>query len=814
MSDSSKKPEFIFEPDTALNNAATRGDINEVKRILNDNPNYTIHPGRTRTPLHYAAIYGHRDIVKILLEHREPVDARTRQGWTPLFFAALYDSPGVVATLLDAGADINAQTSPTAQYNILYTPLHIAAPLQNCDVVHLLVAKGASVTKTAANGTRALHIAVVHERPLNALILCAFGSDPHARDNNGKTAYDYASRVRQPLHDEMKNILKKWSFQLENLTWLRTNLIKFVDDTGKINVRSLMLGASHSMDELGLVYAVEVGGAKFINWRDSGGRTALHNAAVRGNYRGVEYLLKKGADVNYVTKNHKWTALLLAINIGHKETVHTLIRHGADLEAKTDQGDNAITLARKWKYTKIVNLLESVTNSRGLKVPANGSSPARGSSPNSFKMIRADDEVFTPPTTQAMRQVRIVKSPKINESKSDKPKEASGAIEHSSDTGSDVEGGFDGGLFSTSVPDSSLAQPKTFNELTSTWRNYFDFKEKDKRIRVAILDTGIDIDHEDWLQPRALRFEHGKPVPAIGEPRQIDRIKNKMNFCGGSETDIQDVDGHGTQVSSIILRLAPRADIDIARVCVGNRNRGTTDGKNTDGSSAERCPQPTAVAKAIDWAIENHADIINMSFGYEYSPSIVREALKRAQKKKIVVFAAMSNGGSYQKSTWPAREEICAIGIHSCDENGTKSGFTPLPHPHTDNFMVVGDNVLTHWPMAKGTPFRLDSGTSFATPVAAAMAALILAFVEQSICKEHRRKAQELIGLGVLEELRENSGMIRLLQSVSFSGPDSGYLLIHPQLLWKDLQFPHKKSKEPSKCREHAWDVIINALMP
>ncbi|KAI0885920.1 ankyrin [Annulohypoxylon maeteangense] len=802
-----------FEPDTALNNAAKKGDINAVRRIFKDNPNYAILPGRTRTPLHYAAMDGHHDVVKILLAHGEPVDAPTRQGWTPLTFAAIGGHSYVAATLIYAKADVNSQILPTAVSNAGYTPLHIAASLDSCDVLHLLVAKGALVKQTATSGVQPLHIAVKYGRRLNTLILCAFGSDPYAKDSNGEDAYDYADKLHQPLRGEIRDIINKWCFQLENLSWLRANLGNFVTVAGKIEVRSLLARASNSTDELSLVYAAEVGDAKFIDCRDTGGRTPLHNATVRGNFTGAEYLLNKGVDVNCRSKNRKWTALLMAVDIGHEKLVRALIQHGAYIEAETDQGDNAITLARKWNHTKIADFLETLASPKGLTVPPSRS-PARRRSPSPFRMIRAENETFMSPTAQAIRQVRIVRPPKFKKSEPNQSEEVVGDIELNPNTDPEVDGGFDGGLFSTSIPDSGLVQPKTFNELTSTWRNYFDFKEKDKRIKVAVLDTGIDLDHEDWLQPRALRFEHGKQVPATGEPRQIDRIKNKINFCGGSETDVQDLDGHGTQVAGIILRLAPRADIDIARVCVGNRNRGITEGKSADVSSAERCPQPTAVAKAIDWAIENHADIINMSFGYEYSPGIVREALKRAQKERIVVFAAMSNGGSYQKSTWPAREEACAIGIHSCDENGTKSGFTPLPNLNTDNFMVVGDNVLTHWPMIKGNSFRLDSGTSFAAPVAASMAALILAFVEQSICKGHRRKAQELIGEEVLDELRENSGMIRLLKSVSFPGPDSGYLLIHPQLLWKDLQFSLRKSKDPSKCREHAWDVIVNALIP
>ncbi|KAI1373580.1 peptidase S8/S53 domain-containing protein [Hypoxylon crocopeplum] len=422
-------------------------------------------------------------------------------------------------------------------------------------------------------------------------------------------------------------------------------------------------------------------------------------------------------------------------------------------------------------------------------------------------MFKADKEAFRPPTAQAMRQVRIVKPPdagvipddyfiKFGKQPNKSPRHDATEVKPDPEPSVIVEGGFDGELFSKPVPASGLVQPKVFDKLLETWRDHFDFKEADKRIRVAILDTGIDLDHEDWLQPRAVRFEDGKPVPASGEPRQIDRIRNKMNFCGGSETNVQDIDGHGTQVASIILRLAPRAEVDIARVCVGSR---------IGGSSADRCPQPSAVAKAIDWAISNRVSIINMSFGYKWFNKDVREALSRARHNNIVVFAAMSNGGIFEPASWPAREAEYAIGIHSCDNDGKRSGFTAPPAPDNPNFMVVGENIVTHRPKAKGGGFKLDDGTSFATPVAASMAALILAFVEQKICKMERRRAQELV---VLEDLYGHR-MALLLKSIS-TLDDPRYLLIHPKLLWKDCRAGESKEQ----CRSRAWDVIKKALEP
>lgn len=212
--------------------------------------------------------------------------------------------------------------------------------------------------------------------------------------------------------------------------------------------------------------------------------------------------------------------------------------------------------------------------------------------------------------------------------------------------------------------------------------------------------------------------------------------------------------------------------------------------------------------QAINWAIKKEVKIINMSFGFDNFDLKVDEALRLARNQSILIFAAMANEGMYKPAAWPARKSDDVIGIHSCVEMGkVSSRFTPQCVEGNSNFMVVGEGIIAHWPTAKGGGFRPVEGTSFATPVAVSMAALILAFANQKRCRklweENKKKVR-------VEELGSNSGMRRVLQEISELSTDK-YLWIDPMLLW--ARFPEDgEDNTVEAMREHGWKVIRRAL--
>jgi hypothetical protein len=128
------------------------------------------------------------------------------------------------------------------------------------------------------------------------------------------------------------------------------------------------------------------------------------------------------------------------------------------------------------------------------------------------------------------------------------------------------------------------------------------------------------------------------------------------------------------------------------------------------------------------------ADIISLSFGFPRRFRRIHQEIEDAMHRGKVVFAAASNDGGNTARIYPANQEgvIC---VHSMDGLSNASLFNPTALDNTDNFCVVGEHIEAAWPSHTteelGGTKRL-TGNSFATPVAVAIAAFMIGFVDQN----------------------------------------------------------------------------------
>lgn len=141
-----------------------------------------------------------------------------------------------------------------------------------------------------------------------------------------------------------------------------------------------------------------------------------------------------------------------------------------------------------------------------------------------------------------------------------------------------------------------------------------------------------------------------------------------------------------------------------------------------------------------------------MSFGWTEKDYSVASAIDYAVARGVLLCAAASNEGANDEVAFPARYApvIC---VHSANENGKPSDFTPNCLPSEHNFAVLGENVQAAWPGQNDG--RSLNGTSVATPILAAVMALIIEFVDQKPrktpeekrIKDHRVMTQVLLAM-------------------------------------------------------------------
>jgi Subtilase family len=168
---------------------------------------------------------------------------------------------------------------------------------------------------------------------------------------------------------------------------------------------------------------------------------------------------------------------------------------------------------------------------------------------------------------------------------------------------------------------------------------------------------------------------------------------------------------HGTSiVGAIVSRIrlrgtAPGAHILVARAFGTNRN--SMDGKTTD------------IIKAIEWAMQRNARVINMSFAGSRDPAIERH-LAWARQRGIILVAAAGNAGPTSPPLFPAANPA-VIAVTATDENdqifrGANRG---------NHIAIAAPGVGLFLPTV-GSDYRMTSGTSFSAAEITGVIALML----------------------------------------------------------------------------------------
>lgn len=239
--------------------------------------------------------------------------------------------------------------------------------------------------------------------------------------------------------------------------------------------------------------------------------------------------------------------------------------------------------------------------------------------------------------------------------------------------------------------------------------DYLKKKNRNKKITVAVIDTGVDLDHS-YLKGRVLKNGY--------DFVENDRVPDDRNL-------------HGTHVAGIIVDCTKElGNIKILPVRVLDANgRGTT----------------LNIINGINYSAKKKADIINLSLGgTRLFDSQEDKALKNVQKKGCICVVAAGNESRNTKYCCPAHITSC-ITVAAVDSNLRRAYFSN--YGKAVDVAAPGVGIISSIP---GNKYKSESGTSMAAPHVSGMIALLkLNYPNLKPSNVHKYMEKVCVNLGV-----------------------------------------------------------------
>ncbi|HUJ39260.1 MAG TPA: S8 family serine peptidase [Candidatus Acidoferrales bacterium] len=241
---------------------------------------------------------------------------------------------------------------------------------------------------------------------------------------------------------------------------------------------------------------------------------------------------------------------------------------------------------------------------------------------------------------------------------------------------------------------------------------------------VADIDTGVDTTHPALMpillpgydftrnQPGASEWlDVGEGMPASGgqTPQTVFVQQSTAAVLDQSTAAVLDGGpysdfGHGTMTAGLIHLVAPTAKILPLKAF-----------------SANGAGNLSNIIAALYYAVQNHANVVNMSFDVTSASPALNAAIAYANKNGVVLVASAGNENTSAR-VYPAALNPYVMGIASTSDADTKSSFSN--YGNADVWIAApGESVVSTYP---GATYASSSGTSFSCPLVTGSVALLL----------------------------------------------------------------------------------------
>lgn len=252
-------------------------------------------------------------------------------------------------------------------------------------------------------------------------------------------------------------------------------------------------------------------------------------------------------------------------------------------------------------------------------------------------------------------------------------------------------------------------------------QNVWDITQGDSAIIIGIIDSGTDFLHPDLNG--AFKINYGE-IPN----NNIDDDNNGFiddylgwNFSGNNNNPTDDnIFSHGTAISGIlgarlnngigIASIAPKCKLLVMKAF-------DSQGVGYDND----------VAAAILYSISRGVKVLNLSFGdYVYS-YLLRDVIRFAYSKNIVMTASAGNDATDLLHYPSAFDEVISVGASDNDDRKASfSSFGETVDLYAPGYQILSTSILGKGSSEFNNDYAYVNGTSFSSPIVAGVAGLLL----------------------------------------------------------------------------------------
>ena len=246
--------------------------------------------------------------------------------------------------------------------------------------------------------------------------------------------------------------------------------------------------------------------------------------------------------------------------------------------------------------------------------------------------------------------------------------------------------------------DPSLSKQWNLSKVQATagWGVYPGAYASGNGVRIAVVDTGVDSTHPDLADGRV----------------RTDLGGSCLSSSGCATGAAIDDNGHGTHVAGIAAAAANNA-VGVAGLAYDS---SLVPVKVLDASG--NGPY-SSISNGIVWAVDHGARVVNLSLGGTSSSQTLCDAVTSVLQRGAIVVAAAGNNGS----SAPFYPAACpgAIGVGATTSSDARASYSDTGSPNVF-VSAPGDSIYSTY---KGGGYATMSGTSMATPLVSALAALL-----------------------------------------------------------------------------------------